>query len=196
MLIGGAASTEGNEIAGSRDGIVLQQVSNIRIRGNTIARSGSDGIYINSGSSGINILGNLIQPITVTGSTFANAGEGNWIDGANGANGVNVGDGSAQGRNIIGGNSHRAIRLGATTTNITIKGNYIGINATGNVAVANGQSAAANARDAIGVQFATVTNLTIRNNAAADPTGVDEGEWLLGAADIAHGRGAQTYPAR
>lgn len=190
VLIGGAASAEGNEIAGSREGILLQQVSNIRIRGNTIARSttrgiwvenarnitiggtaggegnaiggsGSDGIYINSNSSNITILGNLIQPVTITGATFANTGEGIWIDGASG---VNIGDGSAQGRNVIGGNRLRAIRLGSTNSNITIDGNYIGTNATGNVAVANGQSAAANARDAIGVQFSTVTNLTIRNN--------------------------------
>ncbi len=190
VLIGGTGSTEGNFITGNSDGIDLRSVSNITIRGNTIAAAaargihlnnvntveiggvtigqgnniggnGTDAIYATNVSSNITILGNLIQPIATIGGTLANAGEGIWIDGASA---VSIGNGTAQGRNIIGGNRLRAIRVGLTNLNITIDGNYIGTDATGNAAVANGQNAAANARDAIGVQFATVTDLVIRNN--------------------------------
>lgn len=198
LLIGGVASTEGNEIAGSRDGIVLQGVSNIRIRGNTIARSGSRGIWVEASSniaiggtagtegnriggnasdgirllassSGITILGNLIQPLVITGGTFANGEHGIAIDGASN---VVIGDGTASGRNVIGGNLMRGIQGSGTNSAITINGNYIGTDATGNVAVTNGQSASAATRDAISFDSSgTANNLAILNNIIGGYTG-------------------------
>ncbi|MCX7284926.1 MAG: right-handed parallel beta-helix repeat-containing protein [Novosphingobium sp.] len=191
VLIGGSASTDANEIAGGRDGIVLQGISNIRIRGNTIARSGSrgiwvenasniaiggtganegnaiggngsDGIRVGTSSSNITILGNLIQPVTITGGTFANNDHGIWIDGASN---VSIGDGTAAGRNVIGGNRRRGIQGSSTNSTITINGNYIGTDATGNVAVANGQNEGSATKDAISFDnLGNSTNDAILNN--------------------------------
>ncbi|WP_081590466.1 right-handed parallel beta-helix repeat-containing protein [Blastomonas sp. AAP53] len=190
VLIGGLASSEGNEIAGSRDGIVLQGVSNIRIRGNTIARSGSRGIWVENGSNitiggiagtegnriggnasdgirllagstGITILGNLIQPVAITGGTYANGEHGIAIDGASN---VVIGDGTASGRNIISGNGMRGIQGSGTNSAITINGNYIGTDATGNVAVANGDLSGPSQKDAVAFDSGAVSNVSVLNN--------------------------------
>lgn len=191
VLIGGTDLTEGNTIAGSRDGIVLQSVSGIRIRGNTIARSGSrgiwlenagditiggtgagegnriggnasDGIHMLANSAGISILGNLIQPVTLAGGTFGNGGHGIAIDWASN---VTIGDGTAAGRNVIGGNGRRAIDGRGMNMSITINANYIGTDATGNVAVVNGQAEGLVSRDAMSFDAGGVfANLSILNN--------------------------------
>lgn len=192
VLIGGNAASEGNEISGGNDAIDLRAVSNIRIRGNTIARAsargiwmagsttiaiggtaagegnsiggnGADGIFMGFDASGITVLGNLIQPITVAGATAtANASHGIWIERANT---VNIGDGTAAGRNVIGGNRGRGIQGSVANANVTINGNYIGTDATGNVAVANGQNQSASRKDAISFDdTGNYTNLAILNN--------------------------------
>lgn len=192
VLIGGVAASEGNEISGGNDAIDLRAVNNIRIRGNTIARApargiwmagasnvtiggtasgegnsiggnGADGIFTGFDSSAITILGNLIQPITIAGATAAaNAGHGIWIERANT---VNIGDGTAAGRNVIGGNRGRGIRGSVANSNVTINGNYIGTDASGNVAVLGGQGLGASRRDAISFDDSgTYTNLVILNN--------------------------------
>ncbi len=191
VLIGGTASTEGNTITGDDDGIELRSVGSITIRGNTIAAAnarglhlnnvttvavggtgsgqgnsiggnGTDGIHATNASSGLTILGNLIQPLTITGSTMANGGHGISL---NGTTNVAIGDGTAAGRNVIGGNRRRAISAAGTNASTTINGNYIGTDATGNTAVANGQSEGTTTRDAISFdQGGTFTNLAIINN--------------------------------
>ena len=190
VLIGGDASTEGNEIAGSRDGIVLQGVSNIRIRGNTIARSGSRGIWVENSSnitiggtagtegnriggnasdgirllansSGITILGNLIQPLAITGGTFANGEHGIAIDGASN---VVIGDGTASGRNVIAGNGLQAIIGTGSIATVAINGNYVGITASGNAAALNAANSNQFNKDAMAFASATGTNLLISNN--------------------------------
>lgn len=192
VLIGGVAASEGNEISGGNDAIDLRAVSNIRIRGNTIARApargiwlagsttitiggtaagegnsiggnGADGIFLGGNGSGITILGNLIQPITIAGATVANADHGIWIERT--AN-VNVGDGTAAGRNIISGNRRRGIYGSTVNSNITINGNFIGTDVSGNVAVAGGQNFDAFRQDAIAFDdpAGSTTNLAILNN--------------------------------
>lgn len=191
VLIGGDAATQGNQLASSDDGIDIRSASNVEIKGNTIARSvwrgirleavsgatiggssasegnviggnGSDGINIYAGSSNISILGNRIGPVTITGGTFENGEHGIWIE--NTSN-VTIGDGTALGRNFIGGNRRRAIQGTGTNSGITINGNYIGTDLTGNVAVANGLNEGSAFRDAIAFNpGGTVTNLAILNN--------------------------------
>ncbi len=191
VLIGGVSANEGNVITGNQDAIDLRAVTNIRIRGNRIARApargiwlagastitiggtaagegnsiggnGADGIYVGGNASAITILGNLIQPLTIAGSTLANSGHGVWLDGTSN---VMIGDGTAAGRNLIGGNLRRGIQGSATNAGITINGNYIGTDATGNVAVANGQNEGSLAKDAISFDNGgTFTNLAILNN--------------------------------
>lgn len=191
VLIGGIASSEGNQIAGGNDAIDLGAVSNITIRGNTLARStargiwiagasnitiggtaagegntiggnGADGIYIGGDAANITVLGNLIQPITIAGATASpNVSHGIWIERATT---VNIGDGTAAGRNVIGGNRGRGIQSREVNANVTINGNYIGTDASGNVAVANGQNEGAATKDAIAWTGANFTNLAILNN--------------------------------
>lgn len=191
VLIGGNSASDGNEIGAALDGIVLRGVSNIRIRGNTIARNGSRGIWVEassniaiggigagegniiggntrdgirllSNSSNITILGNLIQPVAITGGTFANAEHGIAIDQANN---VTIGDGTAAGRNVIGGNLMRGIQFSSTNSAVTINGNYIGTVASGNVAAANGSNIGVYGRDAISADNGSNNaNIAILNN--------------------------------
>ena len=190
VLIGGTATTEGNEISGGNDAIDLRAVNNVVIRGNIIARAasrgiwmaattnvtiggtapgegntiggnGSDGIFVGFASASITVLGNLIQPLTIAGTTAGNVGHGIWVERATT---VMIGDGTAAGRNIIAGNQGRSIHFSETSSAITVNGNYIGTDATGNVSVAGGQSLANSARDAIRFEAANVSNVAILNN--------------------------------
>lgn len=191
VLIGGTGSTEGNTITGNDDGIDLRSVSNVRIRGNSLVVSGArginlnnvsmveiggtsigqgnsiggngtDGIYATNSSSGLTIYGNLIQPVTLAGSSYANGGHGIWLDRTSN---VTIGDGTASGRNVIGGNRRRGIQGSDTNSGVTINGNYIGTNASGNAAVINGQNEGASRKDAISFDGGTnFSNLAILNN--------------------------------
>jgi hypothetical protein len=164
VLIGGIASTEGNEITGTADALDLRQITNITIQGNTIARAvgrgiwlnnvsnatiggslagqgniiggnGTDGIRADAGSTGISINGNQIGAVTITGGTFENQGRGIFMENVTN---ITIGDGTAGGRNVIARNGDRAIMGTATNAGITINGNYVGTNASGTAAVANG----------------------------------------------------------
>ena len=191
MLIGGAASSEGNIIAGTQVGIDLRPVSNITIRsntigladargiwldnvsnvtiggdaateGNAIGGNASDGIYVLGNSTNVTIIGNLIRPLATIGGTFANGGHGIVLE--NTAN-VTIGNGSASGRNVIAGNRRRGIFGFGTNTGTTVTSNYIGTDLTGNVAVANGQSEGGATRDAISFDVGgVVNNLAIIGN--------------------------------
>lgn len=191
VLIGGNAATQGNHIAGAGSGVALTTVPNITIQGNSIARSGGQGIWLDNvngvtiggttpglgniiggngtagieltgGSTNIAILGNTIGSATTPEGTFDNGGRGIQLFGANN---VTIGDGTAAGRNIIGRNGGRAIMGANANANITINGNFIGTDASGNAAVANGWNEPAGWRDAITFEASgSFTNLAILNN--------------------------------
>ncbi|QDH35242.1 right-handed parallel beta-helix repeat-containing protein [Porphyrobacter sp. YT40] len=191
VLIGGTASSEGNIITANGDGIELRTVTGIIIRGNTIAISGGRGIVLdgvtnatvggtdaaqansiggNAGdalriannASGISVTGNLIRPVTTIGGTFANGGHGIALDNVSN---ITIGDGTTGGRNVIAGNGGRGIQGTGTNSAITINGNYIGTDLTGNVAVTNAQNMGALVKDAISFdQSGTINNLLITGN--------------------------------
>ncbi len=132
--------------------------------GNRIFGSGQNGIAINGGSTGNTLggtaagAGNLISSnsrngINVDAST-GNAIEGNYIGtnvagtaaAANGQNGISLTNGAngniiggttAGAQNLISGNSRDGVVVDASSGN-TIAGNYIGTNAAGTAAQANG----------------------------------------------------------
>lgn len=190
VLIGGDA-TQGNVIGSLISGIEIVNGSNITIQGNTIAGSGTNGIrlgnvsgatiggtaaglgnviggnggmgiLLESGSNNITIVGNTIGAATVAGTTANNTIHG--IRMANVSN-ISIGNGTAGGRNIISGNGARAIMGSGTTSGITINGNYIGTDATGNAAVANGWNEGATVRDAISFdQGGSFSNIAVLNN--------------------------------
>ena len=191
VLIGGDAVTEGNTITGTEQGISLNNTPNVIIRGNVIARSGQNGIQITAangvtiggdsatlgnviggnglsgiatidGANNITILGNTIGAVTITGGTFENQDRGIFL---RNVSNVTIGDGTTGGRNVIARNGLQAIMGTGTGSGITINGNLIGTDATGNSATTNGARLIAALRDAITFQEGgTFTNLTIRSN--------------------------------
>lgn len=191
VLIGGTVSTEGNEIAGNSEGIWVLNAANVSIQGNTIARSGGtgmrlnnvnggtiggdaatlgntiggnagDGIYLLGGSRNLAIEGNQIGRATVTSGNFDNQGHGISMDTVSN---ITIGNGSASGRNVISRNGRRGIQGVGTTAGITINGNYIGTDASGNVAVTNGQNEGTVTRDAISFdQGGSISNFAVLNN--------------------------------
>lgn len=210
LLIGGNTPAEANTITGEEDGVDLRSASNVIIRGNTIAASGarglhlnnvntaeiggsiagqgnsiggnaSDGIYLTNSSSNITILGNLVQPITTFGSTLPNGGNGVWLDRTSN---VTIGNGTAAGRNVIAGNRRQAIQSTDTNSAITINGNYIGTDASGNVAVGNAQGMDMWTRDAVTFSFGNVTGLNILGNVMGGHAGALIEFWDTAASNV------------
>lgn len=127
---------------------------------NIISGNGSEGIYAVNASS-ITILGNHIGTNAAGSGALANDLSGIFI---NGSSTVSVGDGTANGRNVISGNAGRAVQVQGTVSDITINGNYIGTDTTGNNAIASGDGTLANG-DAISFDAGvTTTTATITNN--------------------------------
>ncbi len=210
LLIGGNTPAEANTITGEEDGVDLRSASNVMIRGNTIAASGarglhlnnvstaeiggssagqgnsiggnaSDGIYLTNSSSNITILGNLVQPITILGNTLPNGGNGVWLDRTSN---VTIGNGTAAGRNVIGGNRRRAIQSTDTNSAITINGNYIGTDASGNAAVGNGQGMDIWTRDAVTFSSGNFTGINIVNNVVGGHAGALIEFWDTTASNV------------
>ena len=204
VLIGGDASTQGNAITGTDDAIDLRQLTNVTIQGNTIARAlarglslnnvngatiggtsgtqgniiggnGTIGVNVDGGSSNITINGNQIGAATITGGTFLNQNQGILL---NTANTVTIGNGSASGRNIISQNGGRAINGLGTNFNITINGNYVGTDTSGNTALTNGANVPGAVNDAISFDGgSSITNLSVLNNVIGGYTAAQVELW-------------------
>ena len=100
---------------------------------NIIAFSHTEGIRIDN-SDGTLILGNLIGNDGV--SDLGNTRRGVFV---NDAPNTQIGNGTAAGRNVIAGNDAGNINInGSSSTGTTILGNYVGLNAAGDAAIASG----------------------------------------------------------
>ena len=114
VTIGGTNAGARNVISGNANGgVVLIGVSNSTIQGNYIGTDATGSFAVSNGSDGITLYGN---PHDVT------------------IGGTNVGS-----RNVVSGNGGNAIYLGGAS-NIVVQGNYLGTDASGSVAIANGGS--------------------------------------------------------
>ncbi len=110
--------------------------------GNVISGNSSHGIRMGAFGGGTyvyenDILGNKIGTTSNGATALPNGGNGIHID--YGAHDNNIGDGTAGGRNIISGNTANGIDIRNTgADNHTIRGNYIGVDVTGEAALGNG----------------------------------------------------------
>ncbi len=111
---------------------------------NVISGNTDQGIYMHdSGTTGNVIEGNYIG-LAATGTIalhngFAGIEVGNGTVNGNGAQNNTIGGTTAGARNIISGNTDQGILIdGSGTTGNIVEGNYIGLDSTGTVTVANG----------------------------------------------------------
>jgi parallel beta-helix repeat protein len=105
---------------------------NQAVDANVISGNGGAGIRMVGVTEAL-ILGNLIGVDATTGAVaVANGGAGIVVDG----DGVEIGDGTVGGRNVISGNALEGLRiLGGTST--VVQGNYIGTTASGTEGLGN-----------------------------------------------------------
>ncbi|MEZ5652839.1 MAG: DUF4347 domain-containing protein [Burkholderiaceae bacterium] len=138
----GLAADGTTPIANGSNGILVLDAAGNTIGGlgapsrNIISGNASAGIRIDGvGSTGNMVLGNYIGT-TVTGLAAAgNSQEGVKITGGASAN--QVGDDQAGAGNIISGNLNDGFSISGASNNI-VQNNWIGVDATGNAALANG----------------------------------------------------------
>jgi hypothetical protein len=147
LLIEGGATVDGNYIGinaagtaalGNSKGIDLY-ASNVTIGGTTsgarnIISGNLDGIWIESGVSGTQVQGNDIGTNAVGTSAVPNYAFGIVDVGSNDT----IGGTTSSARNVISGNSGGGVQFATATSGHLLEGNYIGINAAGTSALANG----------------------------------------------------------
>lgn len=135
---------------------------------NIISSNISHGIALGA-QTGYSILGNYIGLNSNGTATIGNGGSGISI---NDTRDVVIGSAVAGGRNVISGNGRRSVEVSGTAANITLNSNYIGTDATGNVAVTNGVNVTGALRDALAFNgVASTGNLSILNNVIGGYTG-------------------------
>ena len=152
----GTPIVELDGLSAGGNGLQLNAGSNgSTIRGLVINRFDTDGIYVLS--TGVTIVGNYIST-DVTGT----ADRGNDGDGIDVRSGNHIiGGTTAADRNLISGNNQFGISLDASTAdNNVIRGNYIGVDVTGNAPLAN-------ADDGIRIQNAASNNTIVGTTAGA-----------------------------
>ncbi len=142
-------SGNGIEVAGSSNTIGASYA----VAPNEISGNSKDGVLLDSGSSGNQVLGNYIGTNHAGTAAMANK------VGIEDAGSSNTLGGSVLGaRNVISGNSGDGVLLDSTANAETMQGNYIGVNVGGNVILANGNN---------GVEVQGTGN-TIGGNSAAN----------------------------
>jgi hypothetical protein len=115
-----------NNIIGSTEvggkNIISANYNGVYIWGNNTDSNKIVGNFIGTNASGTKVLGNSLFGVSIT-----NGAKYNW-----------VGNGTADGRNIISGNYNNGINISETGTNSNeIVGNYIGVDASGTSALGN-----------------------------------------------------------
>ena len=121
----------GSAVSGAVDGLQLESDSN-RVHELTIQDFSGNGILVTGNAN--EITGSYLG-IDASGTRIAHNHEGIYVDNAAGAV---IGGTAPTDRNVIAGNAVNIRLIGSGTTGALIQGNYIGVDATGTVAVTNG----------------------------------------------------------
>jgi hypothetical protein len=142
--VSGAAS-----LGNAYSGVVLSAVgsptvSNVTVGGvaagsrNVIAGNTQSGMLLSgAGTQSDFVQGNYIGTNAAGTAALPNGQHGIWVRAA--ATGNTIGGTSAAPRNVISGNASQGVRIdGAGTTNNAVSGNYVGTDAAGTTAIANG----------------------------------------------------------
>ena len=148
----GTNSAGTSALGNTLDGVLVNGATNTLIggvgQGNTISGNTTNGIHVIAGNN-TQILSNIIG-LNKSGLTaLPNGQDGILLDGATG---VRIGGSTVNQANIISGNGTMGIDIENNSTNISITGNYIGTDITGNAAVGNTMN---------GVLIAGSNNITI-----------------------------------
>ncbi len=125
--------------AGAVNGLTLDAGSDgSTIRGLVINRFGLSGIQLNSANN--LIVGNFVGTNNAGTSDLGNTLDGITVS----ANDNTIGTAAAADRNLISGNNDEPIDVDVGVTGTIIRGNYVGTNAAGTAAIANGTAGNAN----------------------------------------------------
>ena len=116
--------------AGTADGFLVQ-AANTKIQSLIINNFESAGIRIEA--NGVTVVSNYIGT-SADGTAAAPNGSGIFVTNASSAV---IGGAATNLRNVISGNTGAGIRIGASTSNHAIQGNYIGTDVTGNAPLGN-----------------------------------------------------------
>jgi hypothetical protein len=122
-----------NRVGTDGDGLVDD------LEGNVISGNNDHGLILNTTAHNV-IAGNYIGTNAAGDAALPNARSGLYLStSANNRIGTD-GDGTSDEleRNVISGNGEAGIALNPTTTSTVIAGNYVGVNAAGDTAIANG----------------------------------------------------------
>ncbi|MCC7493989.1 MAG: right-handed parallel beta-helix repeat-containing protein [Fimbriimonadaceae bacterium] len=142
-------NTIGLNLAGDADlgnggtGVNLNQSSSGTVVGgsglarNVIAGNEGHGCWLNSGTNNNTIQGNLIGLRADGTAAIANSGHGIRIEQS--STNTTIGGALAAQRNVISGNGVDGVHID-NSADITLEGNYIGLNAVGDAAIGNGDS--------------------------------------------------------
>jgi hypothetical protein len=116
---------------------IYDQVTNCTVGpGNVISGNGLNGVSIDSGSHGNQVIGNYIGTNSAGTAAMANTNRGVLIN--NGSYGNTIGGTTAAARNVVSGNTWQGVGIvGAGSDNNVIQGNFLGTNAAGTSAVPN-----------------------------------------------------------
>lgn len=106
---------------------------------NVISDNGGSGVAFYGTVTGMVISGNYIGVNPAGNADLGNGGSGVSLShGSLSTSSILIGGDTAGERNVISGNGYRGVDItGAGANNITVSGNYIGLNAAGNAAIAN-----------------------------------------------------------
>ena len=160
------------------DGVRVYRVQNTRIggplsgEGNLISGNAGSGVLVEDAAD-TSVQGNLIG---VDASGAAELGNGEYGISIDSAPNVTVGGGQAGSRNVISGNADSGIYLyDEPSTNAVIAGNFIGVDASGLVALGNGGTGI-KVKDATGNTIGGSTP-ELRNIVSGNKYGISINKW-------------------